>query len=623
MTGNLNNFTNLFSLNKTLRFSLKPIGKTKAYVDEEVIRLDKILAEKYGQAKKIIDEYHKYFINRKLQDFSFEKNDLEKFSELYNKTKQDKSVNNDQINFNKHRDKLRKKISKELGKGSRLFKKELIREDLIPWLENNLEKNNVHIEGIENPQEIIKSFYNWTTYFDRGFNESRKNIYTDKPHSTSIAYRLIHENLPRFIDNISRYKKSKELKIDFSEVEKIFKVNLDDFFSLDHFNKCLTQEGIDKYNTIRGGQSSFQSKEQGLNEKINLHAQQLDKQKQKKIQSCQIEELYKQILGDRDIISFREEDFNSDASLCMKIKLLFRVKNNEIFQNDFNITKILNKILIVFNHVDPDKIYIRNDRSIADISKNIFDDWSIIKESLKYYSKQENKKKDWIKRPCFSFSDIQNSLYAYFDQYKEEDLAREESKDFDKTNIKYLKEISSQNPLLKYFKNLSIDKNTSESLTEKILKKQIVVDPVLRKYEEGKDNEKISDHKEDIQVIKSYLDVWMDLIHFFKPLYLKNKNTEEMDNLIHYDKDSGFYNDFNQFYEIINPVISLYNRTRNYLTKKPYKVDKFKLNFNNQQLAGGWDENKLKDYGCTLFIKDKRYFLGVLKDTTIFKKKTI
>ena len=43
-----------------------------------------------------------------------------------------------------------------------------------------------------------KEFWGFTTYFE-GFFKNRKNMYTPEEKSTGIAYRLINENLPKFI----------------------------------------------------------------------------------------------------------------------------------------------------------------------------------------------------------------------------------------------------------------------------------------------------------------------------------------------------------------------------------------------------------------------------------------
>ena len=57
----------------------------------------------------------------------------------------------------------------------------------------------------------------------------------------------------------------------------------------------------------------------------------------------------------------------------------------------------------------------------------------------------------------------------------------------------------------------------------------------------------------------------------------------------------------------------IYNKVRNYITKKPYSNEKLKLNFQNPQFLGGWDKNKEKDYRTVLLKKDGKYFLGVME----------
>ena len=55
--------TGLYSLSKTLRFELKPIGKTLENIEKKgLIEQDEIRAEEYEKVKDIIDEYHKAFI---------------------------------------------------------------------------------------------------------------------------------------------------------------------------------------------------------------------------------------------------------------------------------------------------------------------------------------------------------------------------------------------------------------------------------------------------------------------------------------------------------------------------------------------------------------------------------
>ena len=64
-------FTGLYPVSKTLRFELKPMGKTLEKIKETgVIENDKKRHNDYFDAKKIIDKYHKYFIDAALSKFS-------------------------------------------------------------------------------------------------------------------------------------------------------------------------------------------------------------------------------------------------------------------------------------------------------------------------------------------------------------------------------------------------------------------------------------------------------------------------------------------------------------------------------------------------------------------------
>lgn len=76
--------------------------------------------------------------------------------------------------------------------------------------------------------------------------------------------------------------------------------------------------------------------------------------------------------------------------------------------------------------------------------------------------------------------------------------------------------------------------------------------------------------------------------------------------------DGEFYSLFDAIYTPFRENISLYNRVRNYATRKPYSTEKFKLNFKNPTLADGWDQNKEYSNNAMLFFKDGYYYLGIL-----------
>src|SRR3989344_2646783 len=61
------NFTNLYSLSKTLRFELKPVGKTEEFLKtNQILEKDKTIDNSYNQAKFYFDTLHQRFINAAL-----------------------------------------------------------------------------------------------------------------------------------------------------------------------------------------------------------------------------------------------------------------------------------------------------------------------------------------------------------------------------------------------------------------------------------------------------------------------------------------------------------------------------------------------------------------------------
>lgn len=175
------------------------------------------------------------------------------------------------------------------------------------------------------------------------------------------------------------------------------------------------------------------------------------------------------------------------------------------------------------------------------------------------------------------------------------------------------KKIAESKPLYKYFKNLTINKDGKEmKLLDEIKERYKEAVYVLEKYEYTK-YEKLKNNKSDIKKIENYLEVLKSLQSFLKPLEVKDPQLK---------KDGGFYSEFNPLYESVSKIIPLYNQSRNYLTKKPYSIEKYKLNFGNLTLGAGWDKNKEKNNSCVLFVRNGKYYLGVMdpKHKKIFEK---
>ena len=89
----LSELTGLYSLRKTLRFELKPVGKTLEHIESKgLIAQDEKRAEEYKKVKDIIDRYHKDFISMCLHNFKLDQNDLETYVALAENSNRDENL---------------------------------------------------------------------------------------------------------------------------------------------------------------------------------------------------------------------------------------------------------------------------------------------------------------------------------------------------------------------------------------------------------------------------------------------------------------------------------------------------------------------------------------------------
>ena len=256
MKNNLSSFTNQYQLSKSLRFELIPIGNTLENINNKgFLKKDNDRASSYQMMKKTIDGFHKYFIELAMQGVVL--THLDTYLEHYNASAEEKKTDTFEASFKLVKEKLRKEIVKGFtaGEAKQIFavldKKELIQYELEKWMEAE-QPENVYFD---------EEFKKFTTYFS-GFHQNRKNMYSDKEQSTAIAYRLIHENLPKFIDNSKTFTVLKNtpvynnLKTIYTDFESYLNVNnIDELFELNYFNNTLTQKDIEVYNAIIGGRN--------------------------------------------------------------------------------------------------------------------------------------------------------------------------------------------------------------------------------------------------------------------------------------------------------------------------------------------------------------------------------
>lgn len=100
MAKKFDDFTRLYPLSKTLRFEAKPIGATlDNFIKSGLLDEDEHRAASYVKVKKLIDEYHKVFIDRVLNDGCLtieskgNQDSLEEYFESYISKSNDENAN--------------------------------------------------------------------------------------------------------------------------------------------------------------------------------------------------------------------------------------------------------------------------------------------------------------------------------------------------------------------------------------------------------------------------------------------------------------------------------------------------------------------------------------------------
>ena len=200
------------------------------------------------------------------------------------------------------------------------------------------EKGDFLLDDNGNEISIFDSWKGFTGYFTKFF-ETRKNFYKDDGTSTAITTRIIDQNLRRFCENILIFEKIKE-KVDFPEVENLAKKSLNEVFSLQFYNDCLLQDGIDFYNKVLGGEILKNGEKiRGINELINEYRQNhkgeklpflklLDKQI---LSESEKEGFIDEIENDEELLEILQRFYKTAEEKTQKLKELFSdfVKNND------------------------------------------------------------------------------------------------------------------------------------------------------------------------------------------------------------------------------------------------------------------------------------------------------
>ncbi len=558
------NMHNLVQLSKTLRFELKPIGKTKEFFEKNILESDEQKAAAYPFVKKYCDEVHKQFISDCLKIVN--KSLLEKELEEYINIVSQKEIDNDALD--KVKKNMRVIISESFTKNKKY--KDILGEKMLSCFVREKYQDD------ELAMKQIEQFDKFSTYFV-GYHETRNNMYKNEEKHTSIAYRLIDENLNTFKNNIKLFAKFAQYCPD--KVQKIkdeLNIDMFEFFTdIKQYSNCLTQEDIEKYNLAISGKSLEDGQKiQGVNEYINLFNQQ-NKDKSKLIK---FKVLYKQILSDTNNASFAFDVIENDKQVVNEINVIYETFRNIIEKEEF--VETFKNI----SEFDFEKIYINND-SLTNFSNQLYGDWNYITKML------EN---DYDK----NYKGKTKSRTEKYNENREKEI-----KKIKNISLKFIEDNAEEKGKIAEYFSKEIDSIISKIKTAY----SNCADILLKEYNE---TEKVlQNDKTTVEKIKTLLDSLKNLQNFVKTIIPKSE--EEV--------DLSFYNALN--YENLTEIIPVYNKVRNYMTKKPYSEEKIKLNFNCPTLLNGWDLNKEEANLSILFEKDGLYYLGLMNkaDNKVFR----
>lgn len=564
--------TGLYSLTKTIGVELKPVGKTQELIEaRKLIEQDDQRAEDYKIVKDIIDRYHKDFIDKCLNCVKIKKDDLEKYVSLA------ENSNRDAEDFDNIKTKMRNQITEAFRKNSlftNLFKKNLIKEYLPAFVS-------------EEEKSVVNKFSKFTTYFD-AFNDNRKNLYSGDAKSGTIAYRLIHENLPMFLDNIASFNAISGIGVNeyFSSIEAEFTDALEgkrltEFFQIGFFNNTLTQKKIDNYNYVVGA----------VNKAVNLY-----KQQHKNVRIPLLKTLHKMILSDRVTPSWLPERFESDEEMLTAIKAAYESLKEVLVGDDDD---SLRNLLLNIDNFDLEHIYIAKDSGLTSISQQIFGYYDTYTLAIKDQLQRENPNlyderidKLYKKEGSFSIAYLNrlvntkehitiNEYYRLLGSY-----CREEGKRKDD-----------------FFKQID---GAYCAISHLFL---------------GKHGE-IAQSDSDIELIQKLFDAYKGLQRFIKPLLGHGDEA---------DKDNEFDAKLRKVWDELDIITPLYDKVRNWLSRKIYNPEKIKLCFeNNGKLLSGWSDNQTKSdngtqYGGYIFRKKNEigeydFYLGISADAKLFRR---
>lgn len=567
----------LWSESRTLRFALEPEEETKRWLKEKEREFhDRERHQAYPIVKEVLDRCHQEIISHVLEEEeTFPVIDWNKLGVLLENeetvgTKDRKKAREEREDEQKRiRTYIAQKFSTEKSLQELFGKKPFGNKGFL------LRQNLMDIE-----KKAVEEFDGFSIYLD-AYYKNRENFYSAESISVSIANRIVNENFVKHVYNVRNYKKVKEAAPELvEEIKGRLLLNGVEFqeeclLCYNGFGQALSQKGIDRYNLIVGIYNSVVN-EYRMKEKDILPTV---FQKQK---NCMLRELYKQILGasEKRIVF---EQYDTDREVLDDLWDMVGEGGK------IQVGKILEKVNELFSDMDSyDKagIYVKS-KSLTELSVFMGKKWDFMNGALHLLYSEELSQKY-----------IGKKLYEEIEKKVNMDYVSLEtvSKALELYNAAVTMEVTGNNENGTYHVNDLFEKVKWQ--IEIVKEQKLLLKEFLQKF-----SEESSLKEEEIPEIKNYLDACLQIVRFVKNFEVKN--TEE----VHCDGE--FYLALEEILYDFGDIVTVYNKVRNYVTRKPYQEEKMRLKFNNPTIAAGWSASKEQEYGSIILRRDGQYYLGI------------
>lgn len=586
-----NHLTGLYPVQRTLAFKAVPVWETRRNIDAHcIIEKDKQLAEDAALVKDMIKRENQRFIQSVLSGFAFKYvsegklDSIEEYLQLFS----DRSEKGQEA-FEKVKENLKKAVEKAFSSYeedgvkvlSQMAKPQALLTKVLPLREMT-----------EEEKQSLERVQKFTTYF-MDIVSRYVSYYKADQDGHTIPNRIVEDNFPILVENrrvleIVRTCLGETFEEACGELLRLTGISVKDCLLDDTaLARINSQYDIEQYNTIIGGAfvDNGMTKAKGLNEVINLYNQTMPPKKR----IPKLKDLNKQILTEREPISWLPEVFHTDDELVSAVREMAKVANDA-----FNASNI-EKLVTLLNDLDSHKEGIFIDtRRITDVSHKATGRWDAIERALADYlaetghitRKKKETDEDFRKRIWKSVENRKAVKAELVDR-----AFRWDNPTMERSCLSVLKDL----PKLMGEANLA----GKEMLT---LLDEFVREN-LNKAKNGKEPDTLMKKQEVIDVVKFFLDSLKTVTRTFA-CFTSTVSDE--------NPDTDFYDIKKEMSDRMNAVLSpLYDKTRNYLTKRP-GGKKLAINASNAVLFDGIDVNMEKVKCGVFFKKGESVYAGIL-----------